>query len=143
MLPPADLVKIMDAVREKHGIKDSGSGSLMVGEKGMLFSPDDYGARYFLLPADQFKDYKKPEPTLPRNGGGDDGMKKEWVAAIRGGPVAYSNFDIASHLTESMLLGNVAMRITGKKLEYDGKEGKITNNDDADKLLKTDYRTGW
>jgi predicted dehydrogenase len=143
VLPPAELVKIMEEVRTKHNIKDSGSGSFMVGEKGMLFSPDDYGARYFLLPEDKFKDYKKPEPTLPRNGGGDDGMKKEWVAAIRGGPAAYSNFDIASHLTESMLLGNVAMRITGKKLEYDGKEGKITNNDEADKLLKTDYRTGW
>ena len=39
VLPPEKLVKIMDAVRKKHGIKDSGSGSIMVGEKGMLFSP--------------------------------------------------------------------------------------------------------
>ena len=62
---------------------------------------------------------------------------------IRGGPAAYSNFDIAGHLTESMLLGNVAIRTTGKKLEYDGVGMKITNNDDADKLLKTEYRKGW
>ncbi len=139
VLPPDELVKIMKATKE--GLKDS--GSLMVGEKGMLYSPDDYGAHYVLLPLDKFTDFKKPEPTLPRNGGGDDGMKKEWIAGVRGGPLPYSNFDIASHLTESMLLGNVAMRVTGKKLEYDGKEGKITNNDDADKMLKTDYRTGW
>jgi predicted dehydrogenase len=143
VLPPEDLVKIMEEVRQKHNIKDSGSGSLLVGEKGMLFSPDDYGARYFLLPEEQFKDYKKPEPTLPRNGHGDDGMKAEWIAAIRGGPAPYSNFDIASRLTESMLLGNVAIRTTGKKLEYDAHKMKITNNDDADKLLKTEYRTGW
>jgi predicted dehydrogenase len=139
VLPPDDLVKIMKATKE--GLKDS--GSLMIGEKGMLYSPDDYGAHYVLLPSDKFTDYKKPEPTLPRNGGGDDGMKKEWVAAIRGGPAAYSNFDIASHLTESMLLGDVAIRMVGKQLEYDGKDGKITNNADADKILKTDYRTGW
>ena len=42
-----------------------------------------------------------------------------------------------------MLLGDVAIRMTGKKLEYNGDNGKISNNADADKLLKTDYRTGW
>ena len=46
-------------------------------------------------------------------------------------------------LTETILLGNVAIRNTGKKLEYDGHNMKITNNADADKMLKTDYRTGW
>jgi predicted dehydrogenase len=139
VLPPDDLVKIMKAT--KQGLKDS--GSLMIGEKGMLYSPDDYGAAYVLLPSEKFTDYKKPEPTLPRIGGGDDVMKKEWVEAIRGGPAAYSNFDIASHLTESMLLGDVAIRMTGKQLEYDGKIGKITNNAEAEKLIKTEYRTGW
>ena len=64
VLPPEKLVKIMDEVRQKHNIKDSGSGSIMVGEKGMLFSPDDYGARYFLLPEDKFADYKKPDADL-------------------------------------------------------------------------------
>jgi hypothetical protein len=42
-----------------------------------------------------------------------------------------------------MLLGNVAIRTTGKKLEYDGAKMKITNNEEADKLLKTEYRSGW
>jgi hypothetical protein len=42
-----------------------------------------------------------------------------------------------------MLLGDVAIRMTGKQLEYDGKIGKITNNADADKFIKTEYRTGW
>jgi predicted dehydrogenase len=139
VLPPDDLVAMMKAT--KDGLKES--GSFIVGEKGMIYSPDDYGAKYILLPADKYTDYKKPEPTIPRNGKGDDGMKAEWAAAIRGGPAAYSNFDIASHLTESMLLGNVAARSTGKKLEYDGVAMKITNNEDADKLLKTEYRKGW
>ena len=139
VLPPDDLVKMMRET--KDGLKDS--GSLLVGDKGYLYSPDDYGAHYVLLPGDKFTDYKKPEPTLPRNGRGDDGMKAEWVAGIQGGPAPYSNFEIASRLTESMLLGDVAIRMTGKKLEYDGEKGRITNNDDGDKLLKTDYRTGW
>ncbi len=134
VLPPDSLIK---------GLNVPDSGSLLVGEKGMLYSPNDYGAAYQLLPQDKFQGYQKPGPELPRNGKGDDGMKAEWVAAIRGGPAAYSNFDVASRLTESMLLGDVAIRVTGKKLEYDGVKGKITNNDEADKLLRTDYRTGW
>jgi predicted dehydrogenase len=134
VLPPDSLIK---------GLNVPDSGSLLVGEKGMLYSPNDYGAAFVLLPEKDFKDYKKPAPTLPRNGGGDDGMKAEWVAGIRGGPAPYSNFEIASRLTESMLLGDVAIRMTGKQLEYDGKIGKITNNADADKFIKTAYRTGW
>jgi predicted dehydrogenase len=145
VLPPDDLVKIMNDVREKNNIKDSGSGSFLVGEKGMLFSPDDYGARYFLLPEEKFKDFKKPEPTLPRNGKGDDGMKMEWAEAIRSGKPAdaLSNFDYAATLTETILLGNVAIRAGGKKLEYDGSSGKVANNADADKWLKTEYRKDW
>ena len=139
VLPPQKLVEIMKGT--KDGLKDS--GSLLVGDKGMMYSPDDYGAKYILLPEDSFKAYKKPAPRLPRNGRGDDGMKLEWVAGIQGGPAPYSNFEIASRLTESMLLGDVAIRATGKKLEYDGEKGRITNNAEADKLLKTDYRTGW
>jgi predicted dehydrogenase len=141
VLPPDDLVKIMRAAKE--GLPDS--GSLLVGEKGMLYSPNDYGAAYILLPEENFKGYQKPAPTLPRikTDNIDNDMKVEWAAAIRGGPAAYSNFDIASRLTESMLLGNIAIRITGKQLQYDPENMKITNNADADKLLKTEYRTGW
>jgi len=108
-----------------------------------LYSPDDYGAHYVLLPSEKFTDFKKPEPTLPRNGGGDDGMKKEWVAAIRGGPAAYSNFDIASHLTESMLLGNVAMRFRGQKLAWDGPGMKFTNVSEANHYVTIPHRKGW
>jgi predicted dehydrogenase len=139
VLPPDEYVKMMSAT--KHGLKDS--GSLLVGEKGVLYSPSDYGAEYVLLPAEKFADYKKPEPTLPRNGGGDDGMKKEWAAAIRGGPPALSNFGYAGMLTETILLGNVAIRLKDKKLDWDGESLKFTNETDANKYLKTEYRTNW
>jgi len=33
-----------------HGNKLPGSGSLIVGDKGTLYSPNDYGAQYKLLP---------------------------------------------------------------------------------------------
>ena len=62
-------------------------------------------------------------------------MKNEWVEAIKAGKpeIAYSNFDIASLLTEAFLLGNVAIR-TGKTLEWDGPGLRVTNVPEANQL---------
>jgi predicted dehydrogenase len=134
VLPPAELT---------HGHKIVDSGSILVGEKGVLYSPNDYGSSYVLLPEKNFEGYKPPEPTLPRNPrGGDEGQKAEWVAAIRGGPPALSNFNYAALLTETILLGNVAMRV-GKRMEWDGENMRSPNCPDAAKYVRTEYRKGW
>jgi hypothetical protein len=121
------------------------SGSFLVGEQGVLYSPNDYGARYRIFPKDlaEGKNLSTPE-KLPVNGRGDQGMKNEWVEAIKAGKpeIAYSNFDIASLLTETFLLGNVAIR-TGKKLEWDGPGLKVTNVPEANQFIQTQYRRGW
>lgn len=89
---------------------------------------------------------KTPEvdPKLPRNGKGDQGMKDEWVRAIKEGKpeIAMSNFDYAGMLTEAILLGNVAMR-SGKKLEWDGPSMRFTNQPEANQFLHKEYRKGW
>jgi predicted dehydrogenase len=135
LLPPAELLM---------GQNPSSSGSLLVGEKGTLYSPNDYGAEYVLLPGDKFVDYKKPAPKLARNSAPDidQGMKNEWIEAIKGGPPALSNFNYAGMLTETILLGNVAMR-AGKLLEWDGPNMKFTNAPEANALLKVEPRKGW
>jgi hypothetical protein len=156
--PPEELVqKVLKQGKGQGGKKPSlpGSGSIMVGEKGILYSPDDYGADVQLVPAEDFTDYKGPQESLPRRGkqpGGkddkgndisiDEWMKIEWLAAAKGGPKPYSNFDYAGMLTEFILLGNVAIK-TGKKLEWDGPAMKFTNAPEADKYLHYDYRSGW
>ncbi len=134
-LPPKELL---------HGENPPGSGSLLVGAKGILYSPNDYGAEYVLLPKKDFAGFKPPQPTLPRNGRHDLGMKEEWVRAIMENKpeIAYSNFDFAGLLTETILLGNVAMR-AGKKLEWDGENMKFTNAPECEKLLHFEYRKGW
>ncbi len=135
-LPNKDLFK---------GENPTDSGSLLVGEKGILYSPNDYGSSYVLLPRKDFEGYKPPRPTLPRNGHGDLGMKEEWVRAILEGKpeIAYSNFAYAGLLTETILLGNVAMRAGGKKLEWNGEELRFTNEPSANQYLHYEYRKGW
>ena len=132
-LPPEDLL---------FGETPPGSGSLLVGDKGTLYSPNDYGASYKLFPSKDYEGFKGPEEWLPRNDKGDQGMKNEWVEAIRGGAPAVSNFDYAAMLTETILLGNVAMRV-GKKLQWDGPNLKATNAPEAAKFINPPKRKGW
>jgi predicted dehydrogenase len=140
LAPPKELLsKVL-----KTGEKLAGSGSMLVGDKGILFSPNDYGAQYRLVGDGLDEAAKKVPVTLPRNGKGDPGMKAEWSKAIHENDpsIAYSNFGIAGMLTETVLLGNVAIR-TGKKLEFDGDKCEATNCREAAQYIKREYRKGW
>jgi predicted dehydrogenase len=143
ILPPDEILSRV----LKPGQKLSDSGSLLVGDKGILFSPNDYGASYQYIGADskELEEAARKVPErLPRNGKGDQGMKNEWVEAIRQNnpKIAMSNFDYAGMLTEAVLLGNVAMRC-GKKLDWNGPELKATNCPDAAQYIKREYRSGF
>ena len=121
------------------------SGALAIGEKGALFQTDDYGNSWHLLPEKDLKDVKGPEASLPRHKDDIDlAMKKEWAAAIRGEiDQTFSNFGYAGILTEAMLLGNIAIKHQGKRLEWDGESMKFTNDDEANKSLRREARAGF
>jgi hypothetical protein len=130
------------------------SGCLVIGEKGKLFADDDYGARFQVILKDE-EEYTAGDKheacvavpqTIARasNTDTDMAMKEEWFAAMKGGPPAYSNFDIAAYLTEIILLGCVALRTgTGHKLEWDGPNMSATNEPAAAQFVKRQNRTGW
>jgi predicted dehydrogenase len=144
VLPPEELL----AKLLKKDEKLSDSGSILVGEKGVLFSPNDYGAQFRLNPENAFTGVQtnKPEKLPPGTDADNDAfMKKEWAEAIKAGKpeLAYSNFDIAARLTETMLMGNIAVRFAGQKLEWDAARQKFTNSDTATKLVSKEYRKGW
>jgi predicted dehydrogenase len=140
VLPPEELLhKVL-----KPNEKLADSGSMLVGDKGILFSPNDYGAQYRLIGDGVAEAAKAVPERLPRNGRGDHGMKQEWVEAIKANKpeIAYSNFDIAGMLTETILLGNVAIRLTGQKLAWDGPSLRFDNSA-ANQYLHYEYRKGW
>jgi predicted dehydrogenase len=144
LLPPADLLKKVVPLDTRHRGRVVDSGSILVGDKGILYSPNDYGGDFLLYPATNFEHVNRSKPErLPINDKGDLGMKAEWVEAIRGGPPAYSNFDFAGVLTEAILLGNIAIRLTGEKLDWNGPELKFTSNSTANQYLHYEYRNGW
>jgi predicted dehydrogenase len=117
------------------------SGCLVVGDKGQLFSPDDYGGQYYLLGG-----ATQPEVTFVKS----PGHFAEWLRAIRGGAPAKSNFtDYAGPLTETILLGNLAVWLApeaeqeGKKVAWDAKNLVATNAPEVANVIKMPYRTGY
>jgi hypothetical protein len=82
--------------------------------------------------------YAKPAKTLPRS----IGHREEWIAACKGEGVPGVNYDVAGPMTETVLLGNIALR-TGEKLRWDSQNLSITNVPDANQYIHRDYRDGW
>ncbi len=130
-----------------------GSGCILVGDKGKIFSPDDYGANFFVkltddkefVPSKNSAAVKAIPQTIPRNafqGDADKRQHLEWIAGCKGGPTPYSNFDVAAYLTEIILLGCVAMQV-GKKIEWDGPNMRATNAPEAAQYITRGNRKGW
>ncbi len=145
-----DLAEIpRDRLNLQGGSLLPGSGALIIGTKGTLFSPDDYGAQYFLNPKEKFADYKVPEQTLPRipfKGGGDQRQKWEFVSTVKGEyePGTMSNFGYAGRLTETILVGNLAMRAgEGQRIEWDAKTLTSPNVPEVNQYVQREYRSGW
>ena len=54
------------------------------------------------------------------------------------------HFDYSVPLTETTLIGGLAMRFPGKRLAWDSAALKVTNNEEANKFIKrAKYRAGW
>jgi hypothetical protein len=91
----------------------------------------------------RYDDFKSSVPeTLPKANNFDKCHYDEWILACKGGPKAYSNFDYSGPLTEMILLGNVALR-SGKKIEWNAKKLKITNDKAANQLISKKYQRGY
>jgi len=112
-------------------------GTLFIGDKGML-TTGTYGDVTRLIPVEKMKDYRMPSPLLTRS----PGHMRDFIRACKGGDPACSNFEVAAPFVEWMLLGAIALRFDGK-LEYDPEKMRITNNVEANKLLKPVFRKGW
>jgi hypothetical protein len=151
---PHDPIKPLrpdtSVLREVLGMYDElpGSGALLIGDKGKLFSPDDYGAKFFValngekdfIAGDQHEACRAIPQTIPRS----PGHMEEWFRMMKEGTPAYSNFDIAAYLAEVILLGCVALRVgEGKRMEWDGPNMKSPNIPDADQFVRRHNRSGW
>lgn len=114
-------------------------GTLYIGSEGKIF-----GNR--ILPKSLRESYKIPDPYIPSS----PGHYQEWILACKGGAVPPgSNFEWAGPLTETVQLGNIALRrelrkkLSSQPLKFDHEKLCFPNMPEADKFLQDDYREGW
>jgi len=115
-------------------------GVIFVGEQGLLVH-GTYGSNPQLYPRSLMERAALVPKSIPRI---EWGHELNWAKAIRGEAKASSPLEYAARLTETMLLGLVALRAgQGKKILYDGERGQITNLPEANRYLTREYRAGW
>ena len=143
---------------EDIGEPGGNNGVLMIGEHGII-STGAYGDRPKLFrKGEETLTYKQPESNLLEHG-----HQYQWIDAIKAGfnsnehKALTSSFDYSGPLTETVLMGNIAIRSyllrkgSGRNMEYygrkkllwDGNNMKITNLKDANQFIGRDYRKGW
>jgi predicted dehydrogenase len=122
-------------------IGQAASNVLFMGSKGVLRC-GEYGDDPHLFPLSLMREYKRPPKTLERINTSHEG---NWIEACKTGGKATSNFDYSGPLTEMVTMGNLAIRPenVGKKLEWDGENMRVTNEEKANDYVHPHYREGW
>ena len=119
--------------------KDIDTGAVVVGDRGTIVYGSHGAGQVRLIPAAKMEAYKKPAKTIPRAAE----HHQDWLHAIRNGKQAGLDFSYGGPLTEVALLGIVAIKMGGQKLEWDGVKARFTNSGEANQFLNPPYRAGW
>lgn len=115
----------------------SGNGAVLIGTKGIL-ATCARGEGVWLLPSSRWAEYELPPQLLTRS----PGHMMDWIRACKGGDPSCSDFSITAPYGEWLALVALAMRVPGK-LQWDSKNARITNNPEADRLVRPAFREGW
>jgi len=125
-LPPQDLLP---------GQKYSDSGSLIIGEKGKLYTPGDYGGGGTFIGGTGMTDVAFDESP---------GHWEEFIRAIKGGKPATSNFPYyAGPLAETVVLGNLAVWAAGRIVGWDAANMRAHNAPDANHIIRPQLHHGY
>jgi hypothetical protein len=112
----------------------------VLGEAGTLMYGSHGAGGERIIPEAKMKKYQRPEKKLPR------GLEhhRDWLDAIRGGRKAGSDFTAyGGPLTELAMLGVIAIKLPGTKLEWDAEKMQFTNSPEANQFVNPPYRDGW
>lgn len=115
----------------------------MVGEKGGISHDGMRPNSPRLYPKSRWEDYRKnANERVPKTLKRVPGIHNDWVNGIRNSAMTVSDFSYSGPLTESIILGTLAIR-TGKGLEWSSKDMKISGNKEAADLVNVEARKGW
>ena len=105
-------------------------------EEPRLFAPDS--AKYADIQGSPMK-----EQPGDKMADGTERWLQMWIDGCRGKGKGRGSFEFAKEVNETFNLGSVSLMSQGKEVIYDPKSRQITNDAEANKLLKRDIRKGW
>ena len=114
------------------------NGVLYVGSRGKMVH-GSHGGMPLILSAELHRQAQAVPRTMRRS----PGHYEEWVQAVRGGPRPTAGFDYSGPLTETVLLGVLALRAPGTRLQWDSERLRVTNAPELSQFIRTEYRKGW
>jgi predicted dehydrogenase len=119
--------------------KDIEYGAAVIGDKGTIVYGSHGAGQVHIVPQAKMDAYKNPPQTIPRA----KEHHLDWIEAIRNGTKAGSDFSYGGPLTEIAMLGVIAIKMNGTKLEWDTHKMKFPNCPEADRFINLGFRTGW
>ncbi len=120
-------------------IKLRSRGAMFVGEKGIILTNGGASAAPEIFPESLRASFAPPPASIPRT----KEHHREWIDAIKGGPMPLSNFEYASKLTEITLLGVLSLRLGGAKIYWDSENMKAVGLPEANEIIREPVRDGW
>ena len=131
--------KIPRAKELEPGRKGIDTGAYVYGDDGVIMYGSHGAGGVRIIPEKAMKAYELPEKKIPRV----RGHHSDWLRAIREGRKAGSDFSYGGPLTEIAMLGVVALKMPGMKLQWDAQAMKFTNCPEANVFVDPPYRKGW
>ncbi len=124
----------------EEGRKHYETGAVVYGDKGVIMYGSHGAGGVRIIPESAMKADKLPEKKIPRV----PGHHADWLNAIREGKKAGSDFALyGGPLTELAMLGVIAIKLHGAKLEWDAEKVQFTNCPEANQFINPPYRAGW
>ncbi len=140
--PPAEIMALVRPPRVAEEPADTKKkardplfeGSIIIGTEGVLHVP--HVATPKLFPVEKFKDYTLPDVKGTHHW-------SDWAEACVSGGKPSTNFDYSGPLTETVLLGSVAVRFRETNLEWNAAKLRFENVKEANAFVRRTYRKGW
>ncbi len=117
------------------GINLDANGSLLVCESATLYNPAEYGTSTQIVGGGQLPNVEVEESP---------GHFEEFARACAGGPKPLGNIpDYSGPLTETVVLGNLAVWADGPRLDWDAANTAVKGSNEYSRLIHPPYREGW
>lgn len=125
---------------EDRLFRRGGEGIMYVGDKGLLVAGFN-GQSPRVYPASE--KYVAPPARQRSAGEPRDGAVDTWVNACKGAKPGPANFETQAPVSEAFLLGCLAQRLPGERMEWDSAAMRVTSSEKTNQYVNPVWRGNW